>query len=230
MSNFAPYIKKYGCFIVRNVTPDRNKTISIFQYPINFNTTRDLLLIPGVSESDIRASLLKGELRHKILAKDIIIECSDIDLVQFNLGQKDFLQNAGVSFGLAVGTPQITSELNSRISTDGYSGGFSEDQHKTLRDLIHFISGGPGDGFASGAERITLPAGDPFPTSITWYLDSSLTTKLVEKLIVYTINQVPDTITWNMYNTAGTSIIHTIVDTFTYVNNVFESSRIRTIS
>lgn len=104
MDEFAPYLKKYGCFIVRNITPDRQKTIQIFKYPILFNTTRDILQIPGVSEADIRASLLKGELRHKILAKDIIVECSDIDLLQFNLDQKSFLESAGIVNGLEVGT------------------------------------------------------------------------------------------------------------------------------
>lgn len=102
MDTFAPYFKKNGCFIVRNITPDRNKTIKIFNYPINFNTTRDLLQIPGVAESDIRASLLKGELRHKILSKDITVECSDIDLLQFNSDQKKFLQDSGIIKGLQV--------------------------------------------------------------------------------------------------------------------------------
>lgn len=102
MNDFAPHLKKNGCFIVRNVTPDRGKTLQIFKYPILFNQTRDILQIPGVSEADIRASLLKGELRHKILAKDIIIECSDIDLLQFNDDQKDFLESAGVMKGLEV--------------------------------------------------------------------------------------------------------------------------------
>jgi hypothetical protein len=98
----APYLKKYGCFTVRNICSDRRKTIKIFNYPILFNQTRDLLAIPGISEADIRASLLKGELRHKILAKDIYIECSDIDLLQFNDDQKKFLQDSGIIKGLEV--------------------------------------------------------------------------------------------------------------------------------
>ena len=102
MDIFAPYFKRYGTFVVKNVTPDAKKTIKIFNYPIRYNETRDLLTIPGVAENDIRASLLKGELRSKILAKDIIIEDSDIDLLQFNNDQKDFLQNAGVVKGLKV--------------------------------------------------------------------------------------------------------------------------------
>jgi len=109
MDEFAPYYKKHGCFIVRNITPDRNKTIRIFNYPINFNTTRDLLQIPGVAEADIRASLLKGELRHKLLAKDIVVECSDIDLLQFNNDQKKFLQDSGIIKGLQVDNSNLVA-------------------------------------------------------------------------------------------------------------------------
>jgi hypothetical protein len=79
MDQFAPFLKRNGSFVVRNITPDRQKTIKIFNYPILFNQTRDLLQIPGVSEQDLRASLLKGELRHKILAQDIVVVASDID-------------------------------------------------------------------------------------------------------------------------------------------------------
>lgn len=101
MDEFAPYLKINGCFIVMNVSP-QVKTISIFKYPINYQDTRDLLQIPGVSEASIRASLLKGELQHKIRAKDIVVVCSDVDLLQFNNAQKSFLQGAGIVNGLEV--------------------------------------------------------------------------------------------------------------------------------
>lgn len=107
MDEFAPYFKKNGCFVVRNTTPYRNKTIRIFNYPILYNETRDLLSIPGVAEQDIRASLLKGEIKHKILSGDIVIECSDIDLLQFNSTHKSFLQAAGVVKGLQVGAGNL---------------------------------------------------------------------------------------------------------------------------
>lgn len=206
-NDFAPDLKINGCFIVRNVTPDRGKTIKIFNYPILFNQTRDLLNIPGVSESDIRASLLKGTLRHKILAQDIVIECSDIDLLQFNQAHKEFLQSAGVVNGL-----EITE---------------NEFEHDTLRQLIHFMDEGPGDGFDSGAYKEVV--GQPFPTSITWYKSSTKAKKIVEKLITYYGNNLPHTLTWNMYDTNGTTILHTVVDTITYQNNAFESTRVRTI-
>lgn len=102
-NDFAPFVKNPQCFIVHNIAFDK-KTIKIFNYPILWNTSRDLLGIPGVSESDIRASLLKGEIKHKILAKEIYVICSDIDLLQFNDEQKKFLQDAGITNGLEVTT------------------------------------------------------------------------------------------------------------------------------
>jgi hypothetical protein len=109
LDEFAPYRKKYGCFTVLNIShlnqnygPYRKKVVKIFNYPILPGHTRDLLAIPGVSEADIRASLLKGEIRHKILAQDIIVVCSDIDLLQFNNDQKQFLMQAGITNGLEI--------------------------------------------------------------------------------------------------------------------------------
>lgn len=107
MDIFAPgYPPINGCFVVRNISP-QNKTINIFQYPINEGCTRDILKIPGVAEQDIRASLLKGELRHKIRSGDIVVICSDIDLLQFNDAQKTFLQSAGIVNGLQIGSDQM---------------------------------------------------------------------------------------------------------------------------
>jgi hypothetical protein len=216
MNEFAPYLKLNGCFIVRNVTPDRQKTIKIFNYPINFNTTRDLLQIPGVSESDIRASLLKGELNHKIRAGDILIECSDIDLIQFNNAQKTFLQNAGVNIGL---------------DATAVGAGLTADQHKTLKQLIHLADGvgGPMEGFTSGAYRETIPNGSPFPTSITWWTSSSKLKKIVEKNIVWDIYNNPIVISWKMYDNDGVTLLAIVTDSIIY-NGPFEVSRNRIIT
>src|SRR5437016_7423246 len=100
MDDFAPYSQNNGKFIVKNITKDSNKTIKIFNYPILFGDTRDLLAIEGVSEADIRASLLKGTLNHKLKVGDIEIVDSDIDLLQFNSAQKLFLQQGGINKGL----------------------------------------------------------------------------------------------------------------------------------
>jgi hypothetical protein len=101
MNSFAPFIKKNTFFVVMNIA-NPPKVVNIFQYPILSGTTRDLLMIPGIGESDIRASLLKGEINHKIKSKEITVVQSDIDLLQFNNDQKIFLENAGIIKGLQV--------------------------------------------------------------------------------------------------------------------------------
>lgn len=100
-NDFAPYQPNFGSFTVKNIAAD-HKTIKIFQYPIPFGRTRNILNIPGVSESDIRASLLKGELLRKFKAEEIEIIESDIDLLQFNTSQKAFLESIGIIDGLEV--------------------------------------------------------------------------------------------------------------------------------
>lgn len=117
-NDFAPYKKDCTQFIVRNVSP-QNKTISIFTYPINMKHQRDLLLIPGVSESDIRASLLKGELRHKFLAKDIELVYSDVDLLQFSDCEKDWLKSLGFTTGIEINMPQLGEDVVNFIIASG---------------------------------------------------------------------------------------------------------------
>src|SRR6266404_5228938 len=101
-NSFAPYSSPTISFVVKNVSVQK-KMIKIFNYPILYNTTRDLMKIPGISESEIRASLLKGELNHKILANDIEIMTSDINLLQFNQDNLSFLINHGIKQGIMVG-------------------------------------------------------------------------------------------------------------------------------
>lgn len=99
---FAYGRKRNGKFIVKNIASNK-KTIKIFLYPIPYGKSRDLLAIPGVSESDIRASLLKGELLNKCLVEDIFITDSDIGLLQFNDEHKQFLSRHGITYGVEIG-------------------------------------------------------------------------------------------------------------------------------
>lgn len=108
-------------------------------------------------------------------------------------------------------------------------GGITPFEHETLRQLIHFVDEGPGDGFTSGAYKVTLPTGSIFPTSIIWYEDNTEAKIIVSKTIVWA-GIVPATITWQVYNTDGVTVAHTVSDSITYVNHIFESTRTRTIS
>lgn len=232
-SNFAYSLKYNTHFVVRNTTGGSTtspypKMVSIFNYPINHGDTRDLLQIPGVEESDIRASLLKGVLRHKLLNGDIQMVSSNIDLLQFSDKQRVFLQGYGITEGVQIGWDELDGYVQGQIGSGG-GGGITPFEHETLRQLIHFIDEGPGDGFASGAFKEVLPTGSPFPTSITWYLDVGKTKKLVEKFVTYNAQHFPITIHWNMYDFDGVTIIHTVIDTITY-SSAFESTRTRAIS
>jgi hypothetical protein len=83
-------------FVVQNVAPS-GKTIRIFNLSIGNRQTYDLLAIPEISESDIRHSLLKGELKRKAVAGEIRVIESTIDLYQYDNEQREFLESIGVS-------------------------------------------------------------------------------------------------------------------------------------
>lgn len=109
--------------------------------------------------------------------------------------------------------------------------GVSEATHVALRQLIHFIDDGPGDGFASGAHKVVT--GGAFPTAVTWWTSSAQTHKIVEKIITRSgggaTNVTPTPIVWRMYDADGSTILATVSDAVTY-SGVFETSRTRTIS
>jgi hypothetical protein len=102
-------------------------------------------------------------------------------------------------------------------------------QHKTLRQLIHLADGqgGPFEGFTSGAYRTTV--GAAFPTAVTWYDSSLMAKKYVEKLITYTGQYQINTVTWNVYDVDGVTVLATVSDSVTY-STFFETSRVRSIT
>lgn len=110
----------------------------------------------------------------------------------------------------------------------GSGSGITENEHKALRHLIHFINEGPADGFATGAFKEILPYGNPFPISVTWWESAAKLEKIVEKTYTYNPNKTPSTIEWKMYATDGTTVVATVTDTINYAG-VFEISRNRSI-
>ena len=100
--------------------------------------------------------------------------------------------------------------------------------HRTLRQLIHFIDDGPAGGFATGAVKQILPSANPFPTSVIWWEDALLTKRIVDKIIVRNPNKTPATVQWRMYDVDGTTVLETVTDTYAY-SGIFEISRTRAI-
>lgn len=110
---------------------------------------------------------------------------------------------------------------------------------QVLEDLELTIRGqsadpdGPITSALSGAYRETLPAGDPFPTSVIWWETASKLKKLVEKTITRSGGGAtvvkPTPIVWKIFEPDGTTVRLTVSDAITYTA-VFETSRTRTIT
>jgi hypothetical protein len=119
---------------------------------------------------------------------------------------------------------------SSRWSFYDVDGEFDIRKHEARRQLVHLADGvgGPMESFATAAFRETLPAADPFPTSIIWYESAAKLKKIVEKLITYT-GAFPTTIVWKVYDTDGSTVLATVTDTIAY-SGPFETSRTRAIA
>jgi hypothetical protein len=130
---------------------------------------------------------------------------------------------------------RVRDVSNPGVSSEGYTlsellagvAGLTKSEHRTLRQLIHFIDDGPAEGFATGAFREVLPTGDPFPTSAIWWESSSKLKKIVEVTVTYS-GPFPATEEWKMYDTDGSTVLATVTDTIVY-SGPFESNRTRAI-
>ena len=74
-----------------------------------------MLAIPGVAEDDIRSALLKGEIKRKIEAKEIMIVASNMNLLQFDAQQNNFLASAGLNYGLKITKDQLDFPVEVRL-------------------------------------------------------------------------------------------------------------------
>lgn len=111
-----------------------------------------------------------------------------------------------------------------------YPSYISPTKHAALRQLIHLADeGGPFEAFTSGAYMETTPAGSPFPTKAVWYTDATKAAKIVEQEVAYNANKTIATSTWRVYDTDGSTVLATAIDTITY-SGVFETSRSRAIA
>jgi hypothetical protein len=107
------------------------------------------------------------------------------------------------------------------------SPGLTDQQHRVLRQLIHFIDDGPAGGFPSGCYKETLPTGSVFPTSEIWWESNSKVKKIVELSTTWSgVNITQET--WEIYDTDGSTVLATVTDSITYLA-VFETNRTRVI-
>lgn len=80
--------------------------------------------------------------------------------------------------------------------------------------------------------EIEYVSGTVFISKITWYTSAAKTIKLVDRAYTYNSGSpVPATIAMKLYDgTASNTTLRTVTDTISYNNNVFENSRVRSIS
>jgi hypothetical protein len=89
-------------FIVNNISSSK-KSITIFNKSLRYLDIVDLMKISGISENDIRDSLIKGDLRVKIDNGDLRILSSNINLITFDDSFSTWLVNNGVSSNTTAG-------------------------------------------------------------------------------------------------------------------------------
>lgn len=117
----------------------------------------------------------------------------------------------------------------------GSAGALTPAQHDALRQLIHFVDEGPGDGFPPGSTKVVT--GGLFPTDITWWDQDPMVFPLTAKKIVSkTIERAlgpatklkPTPVVWTMYAADGVTVLQQLNDDITYVG-VAETKRVRTV-
>lgn len=147
-------------------------------------------------------------------------------------------EDVGIEFAESASAPTQVGEL--RYYSGSFLGydssglfnlrsgtGLTEEAHKVLRQLVHFLDDGPAEGFTSGAYREMSPAG-PFPTSIIWWESSAKLKKIIERTISWT-GANPTTDEWKVYDTDGSTVLATVSDAISY-SGPFETNRTRTIT
>lgn len=169
---------------------------------------------------------------------DTVVDSVTVDVVEAVAdstgGTADFIHPPGAGkVGCDPTTISGVTATNVQEALEELSTGttFTPTQHKTIRQLIHFIeTNSPGDGFGAGPyQSEVLPTADPFPTSETWYETSSKTNKICRWEGTYNANKTLATETWIVYQSDGTSKAAEATDTISH-SGIFETGRSRAIT
>lgn len=118
-------------FVIANVNYTK-KNIAIFGHSIRYGATLDLMKVRGISEDDIKDSLIKGDLRHKIDNKDIKVMISNIHLITFDPNFKAFLNANNMVVGTAVS--------GNLVITTGNAGIYNCDVSVNIGDVVYLSS------------------------------------------------------------------------------------------
>ncbi len=116
MSEYTDFLGKQGFhfFVVQNITA--KKCIKVFNAPIEPGDVRDLMALPDVTGVSIYENLIGGDLLRKILAKEIKIIASNINLLEFSDSGRQFLIDAGITEGVLIGMDELDAEVQAKLN------------------------------------------------------------------------------------------------------------------
>ncbi len=157
-----------------------------------------------------------GSLRHSVQHTNIN---DSMEAVQSRIGVTGSTDPTTIDFQLSDTTHGHNHDgVNSRTIAD-------------LRLLVMQAPCGPFEAFGSPLHHETTYVDKVFPSTRTWYTDSSKTKKIFEQVITYNSNKTPNTIAWKIYEEDGSTVKTTATDTISYSSgSVFETGRTRTLT
>ena len=141
-------------------------------------------------------------------------------------------RNKGLAIWSDDGDMRFRDVVNPGTDGKGYtlsellagSGGLTEEGHKVLRQLIHWIPDGPGDGFSTSPFKEETWSG-AFKTYEVWWESNSKLKKIFDHSMTWTgVKKTSET--WTLYKTDGTSKLIDATDTITY-SGIFPQTRTR---
>lgn len=135
--------------------------------------------------------------------------------------------NNGYSVGsiwILSGTQQVYILVNEVSGSSVWKKitGIDDNEHKSLRQLMHFLDDGPGDGFSNNPYKEIY--GGLFPSRITWWTDSNKNYKIFQTEITRS-GVFPITQSYKIYTSIGT--LSSVATDVIYYSGSIEVSRIR---
>lgn len=189
MNNFADGISLTN-FTIKNVS---SKRINIFGRVITPGSSVNILNMPGIYEADIKTSLSKGVLYRKLIANEIIIVSTDLDLSTLNPSLYAILSAKGIPVSSLLSGSSSGSGLNAANITalKALSTTLVQDGSECFIDSIkqHFVWI---VGDTTTTDNITVVDSTATPGLGRWVRESSINHPTW-------VNQA----TWNINGTSG---------------------------